>query len=68
MAPLTDAWVLETAAERWTELKPAGPLPPAAEMAPAYDAARDLVVTVNARGAVWVLKVEAGAVPPGGPK
>jgi hypothetical protein len=52
-----DAWVLETAAERWTRLEPTGNAPPATEMATAWDDARGALVTFNPRGATWTLEI-----------
>ena len=54
---LTDLWVYETAADRWTEVKPATAPPPAAA-ATCYDASQDLLVLFNGKGQTWVCKIE----------
>ncbi|MFH1023086.1 MAG: hypothetical protein V1809_06830, partial [Planctomycetota bacterium] len=52
-----DLWIYETAADRWTELKPPTAFPTGGS-ATAYDASQDVVVLVNDKGQTWALKIE----------
>ena len=62
---LNDLWVYETAADRWTEVKPAT-APPPGHSATCYDASQDAVVLFNDKGQTWTCKIErvAGTPPP----
>jgi hypothetical protein len=61
---IDDLWVYETAADRWTQLKPpVRPPHPAypSGNAAAYDRARDVVVLHNSKAKTWTLKIERAA-------
>jgi len=53
----SDLWVYETAAERWTEVKPPT-APPPGGAATCYDASQDAVVLFNDKGQTWTCKIE----------
>jgi hypothetical protein len=53
----TNLWVYETAADRWTEVKPAT-APPPGNSATCYDASQDLLVLFNDKGQTWTCKIE----------
>jgi hypothetical protein len=56
----SDLWAYDAAKDVWTELKPAPPIPPAAECAAVYDASLNLIAAfVNNQ--VWTLKLERAA-------